>query len=295
MKNWTVRSKPHHLPVTTLINTNKRSSSSFASCSSSQTQPPSLHTPRTAPADAGTTTMERLPSDLSVEIAKHVAESAENPMDELAHLRATNADMRKACSNPAVGRSIPLCWVLHRGAWEPYYSDTYRTELTRRLASIGNTNACFYEGMSAVFVAHRDNCNPPSNMLQRSATQGHALARYVLALVHHRSNFGPETDIIAKKLMRQVEDDEPATNQVWSNKQCTVHLQEAIQFVQQLPQIHASNRPLPPLVKPQARHEGNNCATLGCGKIEGWHQWASFCSEDCRIDNECVRFFRSFW
>ena len=30
----------------------------------------------------------------------------------------------------------------------------------------------------------------------------------------------------------------------------------------------------------------------GC---EGWEEWAMFCSEECRIHNECDRFFRSMW
>jgi len=56
--------------------------------------------------------------------------------------------------------------------------------------------------------------------------------------------------------------------------------------------------PLPPLAMPVRRQDGHQCGGGGCGVHVGWEgleEWAMFYSKECRIYNECDRFFTSMW
>lgn len=74
--------------------------------------------------------MGDLPKELSVEIAKRVAASAANPMEDLGRLHATCLRMRTVCSDAVVGQSIPLQPVLWRrealDLWL-FYNNEYHT------------------------------------------------------------------------------------------------------------------------------------------------------------------------
>jgi len=54
--------------------------------------------------------------------------------------------------------------------------------------------------------------------------------------------------------------------------------------------------PLSPLAMPVHRQDGHQCGGGGGGYgdhagWEGWEEWAMFYSEECRIRDECDRFF----
>ena len=59
--------------------------------------------------------MEKLPTDMAIEIASRVAAAAADPMEDLGSLWATYSQMRRVCGDAVVGWSIPLRWVLLRG------------------------------------------------------------------------------------------------------------------------------------------------------------------------------------
>ena len=56
--------------------------------------------------------MEKLPKDMAVEIASHIAAAAADPMEDLGSLWATFSQMCRVCGDAIVGRSIPLQRVL---------------------------------------------------------------------------------------------------------------------------------------------------------------------------------------
>jgi hypothetical protein len=156
--------------------------------------------------------MEKLLTDVAIEIASCVVVAAADPMEDLGSLRATYSQMCRVCGNTVVGRSIPLRQVLlrgiQRGTWNRFYDHKYRAKLITRLACVGNLEACFYTGMCIVFVEDRSVLMQWIDMLDRSTTVGHDVAAFVLSLVLHRFNSGAGNDNIARRWLRKVEGDE---------------------------------------------------------------------------------------
>jgi hypothetical protein len=130
----------------------------------------------------------------------------------------------------------------------------------------------------------------------------HDVAAFVLSLVLHRSNSGASNANIARRLLRKVRSDEagPAVNVTWKNEKCTRCLQQAMWVLQDLAGQPApgESSPLPPLAMPVHRQDGHQYRGGGCGVHagrEGQEEWAMFYSKECRIRNECDRYFRSMW
>jgi hypothetical protein len=250
--------------------------------------------------------MEKLSTDMTVEIASRVAAAVANPIEDLGSLWATYSQMRRVCGDIVVGRSIPLLWVLlrgiHVGTWNWFYDHKYHAKLIARLASVDNLEAYFYVGMHAVFVEDHSALMPWLDMLERSATTSHDVVVFVLSLVLHRSNSGADNDNIARQWLREVKGDEAglAANVTWKNEICTRCLQLAMFVLQDLVGrlTPGESSPLPPLAMSVHRQDGHQCGGGGYSVHagwEGWEEWAMFCSEECRIRNECDRFFRSMW
>jgi hypothetical protein len=205
-----------------------------------------------------------------------------------------------------VGRCIPLRHLLPRGiqsgTWNQFYEHEYRAKLIARLASVDNPEACFYVGMRTIFVEDHNALMPWLDMLECSAVAGHDVAAFVLSLVLHRSNNGAGNDNIARQWLRKVNGYEagPEENVTWKNEKCTRCLQQVMFVLQDLarqPAPGESSR-LPPLAMPVRRQDGHQCGGRGCGdhaRWEGWEEWAMFYSEECRICNECDRFFTIMW
>jgi hypothetical protein len=111
--------------------------------------------------------------------------------------------MRRVCGDAVVGRSVPLRQVLLRGiqlgTWNRFYNHEYHAKLIARLASVSNSEARFYTGMSAVFVEDRSVLMPQLDMLERSTIAGHDVATFVLFFVLHRSNSGAGSENLAQR------------------------------------------------------------------------------------------------
>ena len=103
--------------------------------------------------------MEKLPKDMTIEIASRVAVATMDLLEDLASLRATYSQMRRVCGDAVAGWSIPLQRVLLRGiqhgTWNCFYDHEYHAKLIAILSSISNPEVCVYAGMRAVFVEDR--------------------------------------------------------------------------------------------------------------------------------------------
>jgi hypothetical protein len=156
--------------------------------------------------------------------------------------------------------------------------------------------------MRAIFVEDHSVLMLWLDMLECSTVVGHDVAAFVLSLVLHRSNSGAGNDNIARRWLRKVEGDETGstTNVTWKNEICTRCLQQAMFVLRDLAGRPTSGEssPLPPLAMPMCRQDRHQCGGGGCGVHvgwAGWEEWAMFYSEECRIHNECDRFFRTMW
>ena len=121
---------------------------------------------------------------------------------------------------------------------------------------------------------------------------------HLFSLVIHRSNSGASNDNIAQRWLRKVKGDEvsPGANVAWKNEKYTRHLQHAMFVLQDSAGWPApgESSPLPPLAMPVCLPDRHQCGGGGCGDHagwEGWEEWAMFYSKECRIRNECDRFF----
>jgi len=179
--------------------------------------------------------MEKLPPELAAKVTSRVAKAAADPMEDLGNLRALCSQMRRACGDAYVGRSIPLERVLRHCHKEPYYTHEYRANLITRLASVGHPEACFKAGMSAIFVEDRGIITPRLHMLERAAESGHEVATYVLSLVMYSSNSGAANDAKAQRLLQKVEGDEAgpaAKNATWKNTKAAWRRHQAVMALQ---------------------------------------------------------------
>ena len=59
--------------------------------------------------------MEKLLTDVAIEIASRITVATADPMEDVGSLRATCLQMRRVCDDAIVGRSIPLWRVLLHG------------------------------------------------------------------------------------------------------------------------------------------------------------------------------------
>jgi hypothetical protein len=152
------------------------------------------------------------------------------------------------------------------------------------LSGLGNPKACFLSGIKAFFIEHRG-----YNDLRRAAEGGHDAAAYLYAILLYRVNgvAAAATDT-TKRYMRRVAGSDSMTSRWLSNEGCLPLLEKAARV------LHYSTwriwgEPLPPLA--QVRGDQPCSGTGGsCGVEKGWLQISLFCSEDCWLRCEIVKF-----
>ena len=92
-----------------------------------------------------------------------------------------------------------MCWYVH---------DVYLT-LLPRLAQVGNLEACFVVGMSAILRYPLLRPLPVIDKnLESTARGGHKVAAYVAAVLLYMANGGAAVDNTARQCMRQTVGDE---------------------------------------------------------------------------------------
>jgi hypothetical protein len=120
---------------------------------------------------------------------------------------------------------------------------------------------------------------------------------YALSLFLYRPNSGEAADDEARQLLRLVEaPKEGATVLPWINLTSTKRRSRIIASTWDylLTVANANAIAMSPVPAPVPCHDDLQCAGRGCGDHVGWHAWYSwhrFCSEECRIRNECDWFF----
>jgi hypothetical protein len=154
------------------------------------------------------------------------------------------------------------------------------------LTDLGNPEAYFFSGIKAVFMENRG-CND----LLRATEGGHDVASYLYAILLYKDNGGAAADDTAKWYMRRVAGG-GSTTSIWLSNEGCLPLREKAARV-----IHSSTwciwgEPLPPPA--QVRGDQPCAGNSGCcGVDKGWVRISLFCSEDCRLRCEMVKFERS--
>jgi hypothetical protein len=127
--------------------------------------------------------------------------------------------------------------------------------------------------------------------LQCAAEGGHDAAAYLYAIFLYRDNGGVVADDTAKGYMRQIAGGGSMTSRWLSNEGC-LPLREKAACALHYSTWRIWGEPLPP---PAQVRGDQPCAGTGggCGMENGWLRISLFCSEDCRLSYEMVKFARS--
>jgi hypothetical protein len=220
-----------------------------------------------------------LPQDLRIEIAARVGATSEWPFADLNNLRDTCSTMCHVCGHRDVGRCLSIEGIRDdmSSVWDPTAYKAFLAMMT----DLGNPEASFFYGIKAVFMENRE-----SNDLRRTAEGGHDVAAYLYAISLYWDNGGAATDDTAKRYMMWVTGGGTTTSRWLSNEGCLPLREKAALG------IHSSTwrirgEPLPP----PAQVCGNQpCAGYDCGVDTGWLGILLFCSKDCRLHREMVKF-----
>jgi hypothetical protein len=189
--------------------------------------------------------------------------------------------MRHVCGHDDVGRRLSIEGIRDEISW--VWNPTAYKAFLAMLSGLRNPEACFLSGMEAFFIEHRG-----YNDLWRAAEGGRDAAAYLYAILLHRDNGGAAVDNTAKGYMRRVAGGDNTTSRWLSNEGCLPSREKAARA------LHYSTRriwdePLPPLARV---HGDQPCAGTsgGCDVEKGWLRISLFCSEDCRLRCEMVKF-----
>jgi hypothetical protein len=152
------------------------------------------------------------------------------------------------------------------------------------LSGLENLEACFLSGIKAFFMEHRG-----YNDLRRAAEGGHDAAAYLYAILLYRDNGSAAVDDTAKGYMRRVTGGGSTTSLRWLSNEGCLPLCEKAALALHYSTWRIWGEPLPPLA--QVRGD-QPCAGTGggCGVEKRWLQISLFCSEDCRLRFEMVKF-----
>jgi hypothetical protein len=201
-----------------------------------------------------------LPQDLRIEIAARVGATLERPF---------HGDVGRHLSIEGIRDEIS--WV-----WNP---TVYKAFLAM-LSGHGNPKACFLFGIKAFFIEHWG-----YDDLWRATEGGHDAAAYLCAILLYRDNGGAAPLTTPRRGTRgwrqydvEMVEQRGVSAFAWEGRTCAPLLDLA----------HLGE-PLPP---PAQVRGDQPCAGTGggCGVEEGWLRISLFCSEDCRLRCEMVKF-----
>jgi TPR repeat protein len=190
--------------------------------------------------------------------------------------------MRRMCGHDNVGRRLSIEGIRDEISW--VWNPTAYKAFLAMLSSLGNPEACFLSEIKAFFIEHRG-----YNDLRRAAKDGHDAAAYLYAILLYRGNGGAAADNTAKGYMRRVAGGGSTTSSRWlSNEGCLPLREKAARA------LHYSTWRIwgEPLQPPAQVRSDQPCVGTdsGCGVEKGWLRISLFCSEDCRLRCEMVKF-----
>jgi hypothetical protein len=192
--------------------------------------------------------------------------------------------MRRVCGHGDVGRHLSIEGKLDEISWV-WNPIAYKAFLAM-LSGLGNPEACFLSKIKAFFIEHRG-----YDDLRCAAEGGHDAAVYLYAILLYRDNDGAVTDDTAKGYMRRVAGGGSTTSRWLSDEGCLPLREKAVRALN-YSTWRIWGEPQPPLA--QVRGD-QPCAGTGggCGMEKGWLRISLFCSEDCRLRCEMVKFAQS--
>jgi hypothetical protein len=232
-----------------------------------------------------------LPKELTIDIISWVAAQSEDAIVDLRNLHATCKAMCMVGGAATVRRRLALKRVL----WRQFYlGPEYRAALINTLDNVGHPEALFQSGLHCVVLRNTQGVIMPClDQLRCAAEAGHKESMYALSLFLYRPNSGEAANDEARRLLRLVEGpQEGLTTLPWKNLTCTKRRSRIIMSTWDYQLTGAIVVSLVPA--PVPRHDDLQCVGRGCGDHAGWHAWYSwrrFCSEECRVRNECDWFF----
>jgi hypothetical protein len=152
------------------------------------------------------------------------------------------------------------------------------------LSGLGNPEACFLSGIKAFFIKHMG-----YNDLRRAAEGGNDVAAYLYAILLYTDNGDAADDDTAKGYMRWVTGGGSTTSSRWLSNEGCLPLHEKATRALHYSTWRIWGEPLPP--PSQVRGDQLCAGTSGsCGMEKGWLRMSLFCSEDCRLRCEMVKF-----
>jgi hypothetical protein len=186
------------------------------------------------------------------------------------------------CGHSNVDRRLSMEGIRDEISWV-WNPTTYKAFLAM-LSGLGNPEACFLSGIKAFFIEHRG-----YNDLRRAAEGGHDAAAYLYVILLYRDNGGAAADDTVKGYMRRFAGGGSTTSSRWlSNERC-LPLREKVAHA-----LHYSTWRIwgESLLLPAQVCGDQSCASTGggCGMEKGWLRISLFCSEDCRLRCEMVKF-----
>jgi hypothetical protein len=188
--------------------------------------------------------------------------------------------MRRVCGHGDVGRRLSIEGIRDEISWV-WNPTAYKAFM---LSGLGNPEACFLSGIKAFFIEHRG-----YNDLRCAAEGGHDAAAYLYAILLYRDNGGAAADDTAKGYMRRVAGGGSTTSLRWLSNEGCLPLREKAARALHYSTWRIWGEPLPP---PAQVRGDQSCAGTGgdCGLEKGWLQISLFCSEECRLRCEMVKF-----
>jgi hypothetical protein len=169
--------------------------------------------------------------------------------------------MRRVCGDGDVGRCLSIEGIRDEisWAWNPI---AYKAFLAM-LSGLGNPEAYFLSGVKA----------------------------YLYAILLYKDNGGAAADDTTKGYMRRVAGGGTTTSR-WLSNEGYLPFREKAARALHYPTWRIWGEPLPP---PAQVRDDQPCTGTGgsCGMEKGWLQISLFCSEDCRLRYEMVKFAQS--
>jgi hypothetical protein len=151
-----------------------------------------------------------LPQDLCIEIAARIDATSERPLADLHSLCGTCSTMHRVCGHGDVGQRLSIERIRNEISW--VWDPTAYKEFLAMLTGLGNSEACFFSGIKAVFIENRG-----YNDLRCALEDGHDAAAYLYAILLYRDNGGATADDTVKRYMRRVAGGGSTTSRWLSN------------------------------------------------------------------------------
>jgi hypothetical protein len=189
--------------------------------------------------------------------------------------------MRRVSGHGDVSRRLSIEGIRDEISWV-WNPAAYNAFLAMR-TGLGNPEACFLFGIKVFFIEHRG-----YNDLWRAAEGGHDVVSYLYAILLYRDNGGAATDDTVKGYMRRVAGGGSTTSSRWLSNEGCLPLREKAARALHYSTWRIWGEPLPP----QAQVRGDQCTGTsgGCGVEKAWLRISLFCSEDCGLRCEMVKF-----